>query len=686
MDISSFFGKQKKINPVVVEDQDKKRDFGKLLGGCLRDKIIDISDYRFMMDSLKKGKSLTYYNEYNRIYNLCTNNLKGDILARFEGLFHHYYGKIMDVVSKGDLIIDDMSENEKFIYTEDQRIAIRNIRDFLVSKDMKTYGLYGFAGTGKTTLISKIVIYLLKNNLLSSVVLAAPTNKANNVLKSKFRLDVDKLIDDEDKDASFNDILDRLEDNGSKINFLTIHKLLTYKNDFDLEGERIFVKSGRATFELYDLVIVDECSMLSTQIITHLFEEINKKGRVRTPKVLFVGDPAQLPPVNENKSIIFNRTEEEFNLEEFKKSLVGEKKLGTFMEDNDKAILDHFDIFKRSIIEQKSSLLQEVVRNSNNKVVSVCNEVRSWVMGDINKPRLFPYASEKVYIYKKDKDKLKTDWFKRYMSYVTNNSDKSSSIILTWTNRQTDIYNETIREMIFKKGRDNMNKYEISDVLILTDFYTIKESEMDENKESLGRFYTSEQIKVVNYEEIIRGIVPFIEQLPIKKRLTNHADIADKYAKCVRAINKETTRKYNALRLYVHKLNDEVIIEEEIATHEITVLKDESKDRLENDKKTAANKIKELRIYLKNMHKEHSETLDSQVIRHLWREWSKRFVEPFANVNYGNSITCHKAQGSNYCNVFIDADDMLLNKKDDEAKRCIYTAMTRPSNELHILI
>ena len=35
--------------------------------------------------------------------------------------------------------------------------------------------------------------------------------------------------------------------------------------------------------------------------------------------------------------------------------------------------------------------------------------------------------------------------------------------------------------------------------------------------------------------------------------------------------------------------------------------------------------------------------------------------------------------------VFVDAHDIFKNNNANEAKRCIYTALTRTSNELHIL-
>ena len=64
----------------------------------------------------------------------------------------------------------------------------------------------------------------------------------------------------------------------------------------------------------------------------------------------------------------------------------------------------------------------------------------------------------------------------------------------------------------------------------------------------------------------------------------------------------------------------------------------------------------------------------------------KIFNEPFANVNYGYCTTVHKSQGSTYHNVYVDINDILNNSRLDEMKRCMYTAVTRCSNKIILLI
>ena len=56
----------------------------------------------------------------------------------------------------------------------------------MINDTLRTFGLYGFSGTGKTTTIVEIVSNLLKTRLIKSVAFSAPTNKAVNVMKTKF--------------------------------------------------------------------------------------------------------------------------------------------------------------------------------------------------------------------------------------------------------------------------------------------------------------------------------------------------------------------------------------------------------------------------------------------------------------------------------------------------------------------
>ena len=87
--------------------------------------------------------------------------------------------------------------------------------------------------------------------------------------------------------------------------------------EFDLNYERIEKKVYSE-----NLLIIDECSMLDNDILSILFNYINKKNS--NIKVIFVGDKKQLPPVNitkvkniiELESPVFNKIKKGFTLKE----------------------------------------------------------------------------------------------------------------------------------------------------------------------------------------------------------------------------------------------------------------------------------------------------------------------------------------------------------------------------------
>ena len=71
----------------------------------------------------------------------------------------------------------------------------------------------------------------------------------------------------------------------------------------------------------------------------------------------------------------------------------------------------------------------------------------------------------------------------------------------------------------------------------------------------------------------------------------------------------------------------------------------------------------------------------------LWDYLYENLIDLFADINYGYVITTHKSQGSNYDNVFVDMNNIILkNPKKIESFKCLYTAITRTSKKLYINI
>lgn len=117
----------------------------------------------------------------------------------------------------------------------------------------------GYAGSGKTTLI-KFIIEALRLPP-ERVVFCAYTGKAVQVLQSK----------------------------GNK-NACTLHKLLYTARPLP-DGRFYFVPNPMID---YDVVIVDECSMMPKSMMQMLLKHHNVY-------ILFTGDPGQLPPINKDE-------------------------------------------------------------------------------------------------------------------------------------------------------------------------------------------------------------------------------------------------------------------------------------------------------------------------------------------------------------------------------------------------
>lgn len=128
--------------------------------------------------------------------------------------------------------------------------------------------LAGYAGVGKTTVVAHVVQALARDGM--SIVVLAPTHKALSVLSEKL-------------------------DNDS-ISTATLQSALALKVKELPDGKQETEDTGQpGSLRDFELAIIDEASMVSAGMFaTALF----KRGGCR---LLFVGDPAQLPPVDQDK-------------------------------------------------------------------------------------------------------------------------------------------------------------------------------------------------------------------------------------------------------------------------------------------------------------------------------------------------------------------------------------------------
>jgi ATP-dependent exoDNAse (exonuclease V) alpha subunit len=164
--------------------------------------------------------------------------------------------------------------------TPKQQIAFNTICDCIANKQPVL--LTGFAGTGKSTTIAT-VIKSLSHKLIT---IATPTHKAAAVLSAM------------------------LETNGivsENVRVTTIHKALGKRPQRQGGGTMTF---SRPTKEIYGILIIDECSMIDGE----LFDDINQAAP--SASIVYVGDPAQLPPTSGNGllSPVFSAIEQRAHL------------------------------------------------------------------------------------------------------------------------------------------------------------------------------------------------------------------------------------------------------------------------------------------------------------------------------------------------------------------------------------
>jgi exodeoxyribonuclease-5 len=166
-----------------------------------------------------------------------------------------------------------LSNGKIITFNAEQFDGLVKIKQWLKKRDSKFFTLAGYAGTGKSTIIKKVL-----DTYRYGVVVSAPTHKAKKVVMNTTGMDGQ-----------------------------TLHGLLGLRPDVNLDefnpNDPKFNPIAIPRISDYNWVIIDEASMINQE----LFNLVIEKTKDTRTNVLYMGDPAQIPPVGEKESAVFTQ-------------------------------------------------------------------------------------------------------------------------------------------------------------------------------------------------------------------------------------------------------------------------------------------------------------------------------------------------------------------------------------------
>lgn len=427
--------------------------------------------------------------------------------------------------------------------TQQQAEAKQKIKAFLNDPEQKTFGLFGYAGTGKTFVTSDLI-----KDYPGQVLMTASTNKAVSVMKYMWRKA--KMPPQE---------------------FCTTYKLFGYYiqpalNRETGEWEEKLVKSQSwvppfddAVGNIHPLLIIDEASMINRWFYDKLMEYIPYFDL----KILFIGDPGQLPPVKEDISPVFER-------------------IGT---------------------EDSYVMLTDIVRQSKEShILKTATEIRKDLSTQAHDITSYT-TPDNIVSSREELAKIAMESFLEKGSFL-------HTKIVAWRNDTVDWYNNYVRTTLRPAVKT------LKECPFIVGDPVIAKKAVYKGRDTL--LYTSQEMIVKAIKESKKaGISTF-----------------------------------------------ELILESEYEpTTKVHIVK-------QSNLKTFQSKCK----WYKDKAKKTNSDVDWMIY--------KQFAFGFADLDYSFAITSHKSQGSTYKNVFVDVNDILMNHKITERNKCLYVAVSRPTDKL----
>jgi len=292
-------------------------------------------------------------------------------------------------------------EDEEITWSNDQKEQLEKIKFFLKNKakDLKAedriYTLSGKGGTGKTTLLSAITLFATQE-LRKEVTGFCITSQAVKILRKSINQSCYTL-------AADLGLRPAIDPRTRETTFIKI--------------KRSYVSNAEREFQSSDLIIIDECSMISYKLYKQITEVLNNHPSKR---IIFVGDHHQLPPVEKVKKGFVSST--------FKTKKVGVLKEN--MRSKDTPVTDLGDELA-DMIDEALDKKKSITKKNVEKFVQDINAIPTYI-------RVLDGS-------------VKGTRGKLVREYSRNLHDTK---LICYRNKMIDKYNNLVRKALYKKKAD----------------------------------------------------------------------------------------------------------------------------------------------------------------------------------------------------------------------------------------